>query len=127
MIQSLLQRIHFNLVIAVAMTVCSVAVHALFVDPEWTGTKIMEESDNRHQQFPFIYEEQTMVLIDSAGHRNVRRLRRYTRLEDNGEVKFLLVFDDPENAGCARRRSCTRWKRTSWRISPSFRSQYESP
>lgn len=96
MIQSPLQRILFNVVIAVAMTVCSVAVHAHFVDPEWNGAKIMEESDNRHQQFPFIYEEQTMVLIDSAGHRNVRRLRRYTRLEDDGEVKFLLVFDDPD-------------------------------
>ncbi len=95
MLQSLLHKTLLNCGIAVAMTVCSVVAYARFVDPEWTGAKIMQESDDRHQQFPFIYEEQTMVLIDSAGHRNVRRLRRYTRLEDSGEVKFLLVFDDP--------------------------------
>ncbi|MBT6274383.1 MAG: outer membrane lipoprotein-sorting protein, partial [Chromatiales bacterium] len=57
--------------------------------------RIMKESLRRHQQFPFVYEEQTMVLIDSAGNREVRRLRRYTRIEEDGDVKFLLVFDDP--------------------------------
>ena len=64
-------------------------------DPEWDGRKIIAESLARHQQFPFVYEEQTMVLMDASGHRDVRRCRRFTRSEQDGTVKFLLVFDDP--------------------------------
>lgn len=62
---------------------------------DWDGERIMRESQHRHQQFPYVYEEQTMVLIDAAGQRSVRRCRRFTRYEDGGEVKFLLVFDEP--------------------------------
>lgn len=69
---------------------------AQFIDPEWTGPRIMQESVRRHEQFPYVYEEQTMVLIDAGGNRTVRRCRRFTRYEESGEVKFLLVFDEPE-------------------------------
>ena len=37
-----------------------------------------------------------MILIDAAGHRQVRRSRLYTRMEAGGSVKFLLIFDQPE-------------------------------
>jgi nitrogen fixation-related uncharacterized protein len=72
------------------------SLSAQFVDLDWTGERIMAESNDRHQQFPYIYEEQTMVLVDSAGHRDVRRCRRFTRYEEDGHVKFLLIFDEPD-------------------------------
>jgi hypothetical protein len=63
---------------------------------ELDGVGIMAEQVRRHQQFPYVYEQQTMVLIDAAGHRRVRRARRYMRAETDLSVKFLLVFVDPE-------------------------------
>ena len=55
----------------------------------------MAEQVRRHQQFPHVYEDQTMVLLDEAGKRSVRRVRRYMRVELDGTVKFLMVFVDP--------------------------------
>jgi len=63
---------------------------------EATGLEIMQEVQKRHQQFAFIYEEQSMVMIDRNGDRDTRKLKRYSRVEDDGTVKFLLVFDSPE-------------------------------
>ena len=63
MIQSLLQE-YADLVIAVAMTV-RVAVHAC--GPRMDGAKSWR-SRQPSSTVPFICEEQTMVLIDSAGH-----------------------------------------------------------
>ena len=63
---------------------------------EATGLEIMQEVYSRHQQFAFIYEEQSMVMIDRNGDRDTRKLKRYSRVEDDGTVKFLLVFDSPE-------------------------------
>ncbi|MFT5448769.1 MAG: hypothetical protein ACI9DC_003954 [Gammaproteobacteria bacterium] len=62
----------------------------------WTALQIMVEAQRRHEQFPFVYEEQTMVLMDAQGNRSVRLCRRFSRTEDDGSAKFLLVFDDPE-------------------------------
>jgi hypothetical protein len=63
---------------------------------DWTAVQIMRETQRRHEQFPFVYEEQTMVLMDVQGNRSVRLCRRFTRTEEDGSAKFLLVFDDPE-------------------------------
>lgn len=64
-----------------------------------TGSQIMAEVFHRHKLFPYVYEEQTMVLTDKAGHRDVRKTRRFSRLEKDGTAsgtaKFLLVFDSP--------------------------------
>lgn len=62
----------------------------------WSAAQIMRETQQRHEQFPFVYEEQTMVLMDAQGNRSVRLCRRFSRTEDDGSAKFLLVFDDPE-------------------------------
>ena len=62
---------------------------------EASGLKIMQEVHKRHQQFAFVYEEQSMVMIDRNGHRDTRKLKRYSRVEDDGTVKFLLLFDSP--------------------------------
>ena len=64
-------------------------------EEEWTGQRIMKEAFKRHHLSPYVYEEQTMILMDSAGHRDVRDVRRFSRVESDGTVKFLLVFDNP--------------------------------
>jgi len=55
----------------------------------------MQEVYQRHEQFPYIYEEQVMVLIDSAGNRDTRKLRRYSRLDSADSGRYLLLFDAP--------------------------------
>ena len=62
---------------------------------EASGLKIMQEVQKRHQQFAFVYEEQSMVMLDRNGDRDTRTLKRYSRVEDDGTVKFLLLFDSP--------------------------------
>lgn len=62
-----------------------------------SGGDIMRAVHERHQFYPYVYEEQLMVLVDRLGHRDTRRLRRYTRLEEDGTVRFLLLFDAPED------------------------------
>ncbi len=68
---------------------------ALGAQEDWSGRRIMDEVFRRHEQFPYVFEEQTMVLMDDAGNRDVRKARRYSRVETDGTVKYLLVFDGP--------------------------------
>lgn len=67
-----------------------------FASSETTGAEIMEEVDKRHQQFPYIYEEQSMILVDRYGEQDTRKARRYSRVEEDGTVRFLLLFDYPQ-------------------------------
>ncbi|HAK50902.1 MAG TPA: hypothetical protein DCM54_03220 [Gammaproteobacteria bacterium] len=60
-----------------------------------TGRQVMDAVYERHQQYPYVYEEQSMVLIDRQGQRETRTLRRYSRAEATGDVNFLLLFDSP--------------------------------
>lgn len=64
-------------------------------DLDWSGSRIMEEVHQRHQQFPYVYEEQSMVMVDKRGNRDSRKARRYSRVEEDGTTKFLLLFDSP--------------------------------
>ena len=66
------------------------------VNSETTGAEIMEEVYKRHQQFPYVYEEQSMVTEDRNGDRDTRKARQYSRMEEDGTVKFLLLFDFPQ-------------------------------
>lgn len=61
----------------------------------WPGLRIMEEVHARHRQFPYVYEEQSLLLIDRNGRRDIRKVRRYSRVEDDGTVRLLLLFDSP--------------------------------
>jgi len=65
-------------------------------EPQWTAERIMAEQLRRNALFPYVYEEQTMVLTDEAGNREVRQCRRFSRVEPDATVKFLLVFDAPK-------------------------------
>ncbi len=59
-----------------------------------SGRALMEMVYARHRAFPYVYEEQSMILIDRHGRRETRRARRYSRRE-NGREQFLLLFDAP--------------------------------
>ena len=69
--------------------------NAVYADGGWTGPRIMKEVFKRHELFPYIFEEQTMILMDGAGNRDVRKVRRFSRVERDGTVKYLMVFDHP--------------------------------
>jgi hypothetical protein len=60
------------------------------------GLEIMNEVYKRHQQFAYIYEEQSMVMMDKNGDRDTRKVKRYSRVEVDGSVKFLLLFYSPD-------------------------------
>jgi hypothetical protein len=68
---------------------------AAWAEPPPDGRAIMEEVFARHEQFPYTLERQTLILTDAAGNRDARQLRRLSRVEPDGTLKFLLVFDNP--------------------------------
>jgi len=59
------------------------------------GREIMEEVYRRHKQYPYVYEQQSMVMRDRNGQRTTRKAQRYSRVEQDGTAHFLLVFDYP--------------------------------
>ena len=80
----------------IAMAMCLIVQNSnAYISAETSGIEIMEEVQKRHQQFPYIYEEQSMVMEDRHGDRDTRKVRRYSRVEANGSIKFLLLFDYP--------------------------------
>lgn len=68
---------------------------SLQADEILTGPAIMNEVFKRHELFPYVFEKQTMILIDSSGNRDVRKVRRFSRVEPDTTVKYLLTFDYP--------------------------------
>ena len=70
-----------------------------------SGEALINLMHDRHQQYPYVYEEQSMVLIDRQGNKETRNLRRYSRVDevvdaDEGNVKvarYMLVFDSPDD------------------------------
>lgn len=75
---------------------CQTSVCYALSSSDAAGIEIMEEVYKRHQQFPYIYEEQSMVMEDKSGKRDTRKARRFSRVEQDGTVKFLLLFDYPQ-------------------------------
>ncbi|MBT4160662.1 MAG: outer membrane lipoprotein-sorting protein [Gammaproteobacteria bacterium] len=60
-----------------------------------SGQGLMEAVYRQHQQYPWVYEEQSMIMIDHRGNKNTRKLRRYSRVSESGHSDFLLLFDSP--------------------------------
>lgn len=61
----------------------------------WTGPQIMQEVQARQHQYPYIYEEQSIVLVDRNGFRDTRTARRYSRIEADDSIRLLLIFETP--------------------------------
>lgn len=60
-----------------------------------TGREIMDEVYRRQQQYPYVYEQQTMIMVDRDGLRDTRKLLRYSRVEPDGGEDFMLIFVSP--------------------------------
>lgn len=90
------RRLLFPAASLLLMIISMPASHAVTAD-EANGRQLMELVYERHQQFPYVYEEQSMVLEDSKGKRDTRRAKRYTRIDSDGSIKFLLLFEYPED------------------------------
>lgn len=86
-----------RLLLAAAWTILALPVAGQEEAPlaKANGRALMERVYARHHPYPFVYEEQAMVLIDRNGDRDNRRLRRFSRLEDDGSARVLLLFDSP--------------------------------
>ena len=82
-------------ILGMALSLATVSP-ALAGEEEWTGERIMREALRRHEGFSYVFEEQSMVLQDGAGNRDIRKLRRFSRAEKDGTTKLLLAFDAPE-------------------------------
>ena len=61
-----------------------------------SGTEIMQQATSRQQIYPHVYEEQTLILMDKTGNKDVRSTRRYTRIDNDKSIRLLLVFDSPQ-------------------------------
>ncbi|MFM8270462.1 MAG: hypothetical protein ACKN9V_09770, partial [Pseudomonadota bacterium] len=61
-----------------------------------TGPEVMQEVQRRHQLGASIYEELTLILTDRLGNRDTRNLRRYYHMDRDGNTRFLVLFDTPE-------------------------------
>lgn len=56
---------------------------------------LMRLALERHQNFPFAYEKQRLLMTDYNGNRSVRQIRRYWRTDSPQHSRFLLVVDYP--------------------------------
>lgn len=70
---------------------------AIAIGPASSGRAILEAVYARHEQYPYVYEEQSMVLVDRREHRQTRHLRRYSRIDAQGTMKILLQFRSPRD------------------------------
>ncbi len=64
-------------------------------DRSVSGSEIMQAVYEMHEQYPYVYEEQSMILIDRNGHKETRKLKRYSRVNMEGTANFLLLFESP--------------------------------
>jgi hypothetical protein len=62
-----------------------------------SGQALMQQVYDTHQQYPYVYEEQSMVLIDREGNRETRKVKLYLRVETNLRQRMLLLFDSPKD------------------------------
>lgn len=62
-----------------------------------SGREILEKVYSTHEQYPYVYEEQSMILIDRLGQKETRNMKRYSRVEEDGRASFLLVFESPRD------------------------------
>ena len=61
---------------------------------ELTGRQILDQTAQRHEA-SCSYEAQTMTLVDKKGNREVREMRNFSRKDQDGQFKYLVVFLNP--------------------------------
>lgn len=83
--------------LGLGLLLCSSPLLAEFEMKAASGLSLMQSVYDRHQQYPFVYEEQSMVLIDREGNRETRKAKMYLRVESDLLQRILLLFDSPED------------------------------
>lgn len=63
--------------------------------PDMGGREIVEASRQRHNRFPYVFERVDLITTDRKNRRNVRKARRYWRVDNDGGLRFLWVFEQP--------------------------------
>ena len=86
-----------SVLLAISMPAGAAPQSAAHSPAELSAREIIQESLKRHEFYPFVYEEQTLVLVDIHKQRDVRRIHRYSRLEPDGVFKTRLEFVYPES------------------------------
>lgn len=61
-----------------------------------SGLELMEAVHERHHQYPHVYEELALITVDRFDRKQTRLANRYSRVEADGRVQFMLLFDWPE-------------------------------
>lgn len=92
-------KIMANLITCILTLLFSLALQAQqdeLTTADMSGLQLMQEVQRRHEQYPYVYEEQVMVLTDKNGHRNTRKLSRYSRINKDGSANYLLLFHYPD-------------------------------
>jgi hypothetical protein len=64
---------------------------------ESSGRELMQAVYDKHRQYPYVYEEHSLVLIDREGNRETRKVKVYSRVEENLHQRLLLLFESPED------------------------------
>lgn len=64
---------------------------------ESSGHALMQAVYDKHRQYPYVYEEYSMVLIDREGNRETRKAKVYTRVEEDERQRLLLLFESPDD------------------------------
>lgn len=91
-----LRSIH-QLLILCLMTSASWHARANFSLVEASGLELMEAVYSQHREYPYVYEEHSMVLIDRQGNRETRQLKMYSRVEQDLKQRLLLLFESPND------------------------------
>ena len=81
------------LLIVIGVAVLSEAQAQL--SSESSGMDIMQAVQRNIFKEKFSYEELSMILTDELGNRDTRSLRKYTRVNNGNDIKFLMLFDTP--------------------------------
>jgi hypothetical protein len=62
-----------------------------------SGRVLMQQVYDTHKQYPYVYEEQSLVLIDRDGNRETRKVKLYSRMEPASIQRFLVLLESPED------------------------------
>ena len=91
------RRYRLHLVAGILLVICGMSVdERLYAAGFWNGLQLMQEVQRRQRQYPYVYEEHSIIQVDGMGQRDTRQARLYSRLEDNGELRILYIFEAPQ-------------------------------
>lgn len=64
--------------------------------PPVNAEDIMQRVSRHQPDFPYVYEELSLIMIDNRDNHDVRNARYYKRFNANGSLSLLIVLDSPE-------------------------------